>query len=257
MLGNEVVEPFTALMRFKVSNVFYVISRLIMLTGACDMSSPSTTYFVSLAGNGAAALDACGEEMSDYVTWLMQAVIGNHKFGIQNLPSFRKTEVVNGMCQLINAKLKAGAGAAEEAFGAIPTGVNQLAFADIPEESLYNEMFNSYCFYIEYIVRSQSEFFSVGDHFTEDGVEGQKYHSIYDMLTMQDPRQPWTRYPWEPEFWNNPVFHPENYSIYADKMDWILQQVYNEVEAGTPKRMIADIAAIKMADYMLLVHKYK
>ena len=253
-LNNPSVSPFVALLRFKVSSVFYIVARYIQLTGGCNQDNPLVPYYVCMAGNGAAALDACGDEMPGYLTWLMQAVLGERRFEIQNLPNYRKTEVVNGMCAML-APADGGGGVD---FNVIPENMQSLfgnTEQSYDDQWLTYWMFNYYCYYIEYIVKAQQDFFYLDTLFSGDGINNTGIDTIYDMLTMCAEGVSWSHWPWEE---GEPLaYNEKNRGLFMANQHKILQQVKNEVEVGTPPSLIADIAAIKMADYLLLVHKFQ
>lgn len=256
-VNNLPVEPFVALLRFKVGGVFYIIARFIEMTDACNMNNPDVPYDVCLAGNGAAALDACGPEMKDFLIWLMQSVLGDRRFDIENQPKYRKTEVVNGMCEMLSM---AQVGNGQVNLNGLPQDMKDMlnmAESDFTLSDIEIEMFNSYCFYVEYIVGAQQDFFSLGNLFAGNGVTGPSIHSIYQMLTMQEEGSPWELYPWQEGFWDQERVNQKNFGIFMARKDHVLRDVMDEVETGTPLRLVAHIAAIKMADYMLLVHKFK
>lgn len=230
--GYPHVVAFKSLLKLKISNIFYVLSRMLDLLGAYDDINPRTVYQVCLAGNGASALDACGEEMIPYLTNMMKLIVADREFGILNHVRYRKTEVVNGMCKLLEEKILQGNGSLDSKQLHQPMIENEMEYDDIEKSELIDEMWKSYNQYVEGVLKPNCDFFAVDSMTT-----------IYDMLTMFENGTSEVKADMEILFENNCVD--------------ILNQVLTESDSRTPLYVVAHIAAIKLIDRILLVHKYK
>lgn len=93
-------------------------------------------------------------------------------------------------------------------------------------------MWDSYCQYVEYLLNPSAGYIEAQPSFLAvDGGE-----SIYSMLTMNDPA---------------------NQQLFSNNYSDIISQVVEECGSTTPLAMVPHIAAIKLIDHILLVHKYK
>lgn len=231
MLGFETVQSFRSLVRVKLSNVFYVLAQYLRCLGpyVLDMQNPLTDYVICLAGGGAGALEVCdSDEMKKYLYKLLKGYVFNRAYKISNIKELRKTEVVNGMCTLIQEKLLVGGLSAAALAPAAPSLVKPQDLTSDPNlySNLMSTMRRSYDAYVEGILKAESNFFAI------DGTE-----TLYDWLTLSKQ---------------------ENFDLFVNNGDRVMREVLNEIDIRTtPIEMASHIAAIKLIDYILLVYKFK
>ena len=233
--GHNDVLSFRSLVRFKIASVFYILGRMIYLYNACDDSN--LIYYISMAGNGSKALRICGDGFNAALNSLMKMVAATqHQFQLTYVNGAQKTVVVDGLCAYTREFIAAGSAPAAPATmedcmvsGFVSHNRNDaqaISYRKGIKDNHWAE--GSYEDYLEKIIKPLREYFPVSDLFGEG-------KTLYELLTITDSN---------------------NKNIIANQIDRIFDEVYEQSEPGTSLATVADIAAIKMADYLLFVHKF-